>query len=177
MVQLLGTIFSGRLIHISINGLQRVKINYIIFVPVTQYTMQLINVLSFLDNRGALWHRTIHNTAPSIPVTPSLPPFIPSNLSLSPSPCWLGPSAAPAWIAARPQSSCHCCAACAGRLPAWWDAARPEIRLGPLPCMLPGQLTGWAGEECGFQQAPGKELRGRGMIGAVDVREDSFIIS
>lgn len=88
----------------------------------------------------------------------SLKPVLPS------SPCWLGPSVAPAWIAARPRSSCHCCAACAARPPAWWGAARPEIRLGPLPCTLPGPLTGWAGEESG-SRAPGTKL---------SVRQDWF---
>lgn len=90
--------------------------------------------------------------APSSCLYSSLRPVLPS------SPCWLGPSVAPAWIAARPRSSCHCCAACAVRPPAWWGAARPEIRLGPLLCTLPGPPTGWAGEESG-SRAPGTQCK------------------
>lgn len=81
----------------------------------------------------------------------SSPPQFPS------SPCWLGPSVAPTWIAARPRSSCHCCAVGAVRLPAWLGAARPEILPGPLPCTLPGPPTGWAGGGCGFRRAPGTQ--------------------
>lgn len=88
-------------------------------------------------------------------ITPSLPPFIlPCTPQLPSSPCWLGPSVAPTWIVARPRSSCHCCAVGAARPPAWWGAARPEILPGPLPCTLPGPLTGWAGGACGFRRAP-----------------------
>lgn len=100
-----------------------------------------------------LWPFIIHSWSPSLSPSShlhsSLHPLLPS------SPCWLEPSVAPAWIAARPQSSCHCCAACAGRPPASWGAARPEIHLGPLLCTLPGLPTGWAGEECDFLRAPG----------------------
>lgn len=90
--------------------------------------------------------------APSSCLYSSLRPVLPS------SPCWLGPSVAPAWIAARPRSSCHCCAACAVRPPAWWGAARPEIRPGPRLCTLPGPPTGWAGEESG-SRAPGTQCK------------------
>lgn len=89
---------------------------------------------------------------PSSCLYSSLRPVPPS------SPCWLGPSVAPAWIAARPRSSCHCCAACAVRPPAWWGAARPEIRPGPLLCTLPGPPTGWAGEESD-SRAPGAKCK------------------
>lgn len=98
----------------------------------------------------------------------SLHPLLPS------SPCWLGPSVVPAWIAARRQSSCHCCAACAGRPPAWWGAARPEIHPGPPLCTLPGQLMGWAGEECGSHRAPGTEQVG-GEIGGMEESKKRLI--
>lgn len=89
---------------------------------------------------------------PSSCLYSSLRPVLPC------SPCWLGPSVAPAWIAARPRSSCHCCAVCAVRPPAWWGAARPEIRPGPLLCTLPGPPTGWAGEESD-SRAPGTKCK------------------
>lgn len=113
-----------------------------------------------------------------LPLSPplSLPPCFHSSLHplLPSSPCWLEPSVVPAWIAARPQSSCHCCAACAGRPPAWWGAARPEIRPGPPPCTLPGPPMGWAGEECGSRRAPGTEWVG-GKIGGVEGSKRGFI--
>lgn len=124
---------------------------------------------------------TIHNNLlESISLFLSLPPFIhPSIHPLLPSsPCWLGPSVAPAWIAARPQSSCHCCAACAGRPPAWWGAARPEIHPGPPPCTLLGRPLGWAGEECGSRRAPGTEpgeKGGGGGVGRVEGSKRGFI--
>lgn len=103
-----------------------------------------------------------------LPLTPPhLPPFIPPS---SPSPCWLVPSVAPAWIAARPRSSCHCCAVCAGRPPAWWGAARPEIRPGSPPCTPPGLRTGWAGAECGSRRAPGTEGEEIGRGGRKEAR-------
>lgn len=114
-----------------------------------------------------LWLRPFIILSPTPCLHSSLHPVLPS------SPCWLGPSVAPAWIAARPRSSCHCCAACAGRPPAWWGAARPEIRPGPPPCTLPGPPTGWAGEECGSHRAPGTE-RGEG-IGGVERSKTGFI--
>lgn len=100
----------------------------------------------------------IHNTlldSNHLPHSTIHPPTCPPS-----SPCWLGPSVAPAWNAARRRSSCHCCAACAGRPPAWWGAARPEIRPGPPPCTPPGPPMGWAVEECGSLRAPGTEQCG-----------------
>lgn len=120
----------------------------------TEKNPRVLIIDVFSQSGVSLWLRpfTMLSGSPSLSTSPclhsSLHPLLPS------SPCWLGPSVAPAWIAARPRSSCHCCAACAGHPPAWWDAARPVIRPGHPLCTLPGRPPGWAAEECGSRRAP-----------------------